>query len=220
MSNENHYPIGRFAERADQNDHYSHYDLLDHAWLYIAIDTRNLEICKIGLTSKIHPRMRVGEGKTYNPYLELFATYELSATTWGCSKKELHDIEGYIHNKRVFGQALKYPSTLRDSEWFPTHPAEAEGQVDWILAKRGFSVQGWTLFDTGMRPNLTEEQSIRINEVHFEALREIKTIFRPYPDEYLCRALDSGMTENQIEGYLDYLDKFHAGDWVTKIYLK
>lgn len=220
MSNEHHFPIGSFAELSEQDDYYSQYPVLDHAWLYIAIDTRNLQICKIGLTSREHPKLRIRAGKTYNPFLELFAIYELSGTTWGCSKQELQDIEGYIHRRGVFGEALKYPGTLRESEWFPIHPEEAEWQIDWILAKRGFSVQGWTLYDTGERPNLDQEQCKRLNQVHFEAMKEIKTIFRPTPDEYLCSALLSGMDERQIEGYLDYLYKFHSGDWITKRYLK
>ncbi|QPQ23106.1 hypothetical protein [Lonsdalea populi] len=68
------------------------YPTLEHAWLYIAIDIRDLSICKIGLTTKKHPQLRLNEGRTYNPFLELYAIYELSATTWGCSQKELNDI--------------------------------------------------------------------------------------------------------------------------------
>lgn len=220
MSNEQHYPIGRFAEYTEQNPYYANFCRLPYAWLYIAIDIRDLTTCKIGLTSKAHPRMRLAEGKTYNPFLELYTIYELSATTWGCSREELQDIESYIHNRHIFGAALRFPESGRDTEWFRTTPDEAEWQIDYILAKRGFSVDQFTLYDTAERVYLTPDQKFRINDIHFEAMKKIKTIFRPDPYTYSERACAAGMNYHEYKSYIEHLEKFHAGDWIHKIYLK
>ncbi|QPQ23105.1 hypothetical protein [Lonsdalea populi] len=76
------------------------------------------------------------------------------------------------------------------------------------------------MYDTGDRTYLNEHQKRRVNGVHFEAMREIKTIFRPNPYFYLSRAQKEGMVFEQIEPYINYLVGFHNGGWLEKIYLK
>lgn len=209
--------LGDYTERASRNSHYSSFPQLPNAWIYIAIDIRDMNLCKIGLTTKPHPRLRIGEGKTYNPFLELFTIYELSACTWGCSQEELNDIESYFHSRATFGGAIKYPSTMRDSEWFFTAPYEAEFQIDWMIAKRGFSVDGWCLYETCERKDRDQK---RLNNINVEGMKRIKTIFRPDPCEYISKAASAGMQPYQYQYYVNYLRKYHNGDWIDKIYLK
>jgi hypothetical protein len=208
---------GKYTEKADLNSYYSQYPKIANAWIYIAIDIRDMNMCKIGLTTKEHPLKRISEGKTYNPFLELFTTYELSACTWGCSQKELNDIENYFHRRATFGGAMKHLRTLRDSEWFFNDPEEAEYQIDWMLAKRGFSVKGWSLIELYIRDDRDQE---RLNYINVDALKEIKNIFRPEPNEYTNRCLAAGLKEYQFKEYIDFLHDFHQGDEIRKIYLK
>lgn len=205
------------TEEETQNEHYSSYPILPNAWIYIAIDIRDLDICKIGLTTKKTPQLRINEGKTYNPFLELFTTYELSKCTWGCSREELRDIEKYFHNRHIFGGAIKYPGTGRTSEWFFTSPSEAEYQIDWMLAKRGFSVEKKPLYEIYER---TDRDLNRLNYIRVEAMKKIKTIYRPLPEDYEYCAENSRMASYQYERYIKFLEKFHNGDWIDKIYLK
>lgn len=129
-----------------QNEHYLNYPPSMFAWIYIAIDIRDMSISKIGFTTKAAPQQRINEGKTYNPYLSLFTVYELSKCSWGTSKQELRDIESYIHRRMIFGSPIKYLYTGGNSERFDISPSDAEFQIDWILAKRGFSVNGQPLY--------------------------------------------------------------------------
>ncbi|HCZ8661477.1 TPA: GIY-YIG nuclease family protein [Citrobacter braakii] len=167
-----------------------------------------MNMCKIGLTTKEDPLKRINEGKTYNPFLELFATYQLSACTWGCSQQELNDIENYFHHRATFGGAIKHVRTQRDSEWFFNDPEEAEHQIDWMLAKRGFSVRGWSLYEIYIREDRDQE---KLNYVNVDALKEIKTIFRPEPYEYKSRALAAGLRDYQFADYFNFLFDFHRG---------
>ena len=208
---------GKYTEKASQNPHYAHYPTIPNAWIYIAIDIRDMNMCKIGLTTKEDPLKRISEGRTYNPFLELFTTYQLSACTWGCSQKELNDIENYFHRRSTFGGAIKHVRTQRDSEWFFNDPEEAEHQIDWMLAKRGFSVRGWYLYEVYTREDRDQE---KLNYINVDALKEIKTIFRPDPYEYQNKALAAGIKDYQFVDYFNFLVDFNRGDEIRKIYLK
>ncbi|MGP2446585.1 hypothetical protein [Pantoea ananatis] len=208
---------GKYTERASINEDYSDFPSIPNAWIYIAIDIRDMNMCKIGLTTKENPFKRISEGKTYNPFLELFTTYQLSACTWGCSQKELNDIEHYFHGRNTFGGAIKHSKTLRDSEWFFNDPEDAEWQIDWMLAKRGFSVRGWHLFEIYDREDRDQQ---RLNNINVDAMKEIKTIYRPQAEDYKNRALLAGFKEYQFASYIKFLSDFHSGDEIRKIYLK
>jgi hypothetical protein len=60
---------GKYTEKASQNPHYAHYPTIPNAWIYIAIDIRDMNMCKIGLTTKEDPLKRISEGRTYNHFL-------------------------------------------------------------------------------------------------------------------------------------------------------
>jgi hypothetical protein len=199
-------------EDAYINPYYASYTVSDYAWLYIATDIRDMNIAKVGLTTKKTPQQRIAEGKTYNPFLALFTTYELSRCTSGTSRKELSDIEGYIHSRSEFGEPIKHLYTGRDSEWFYINPEEAEGQIDWILAKRGFSVDRKTLYSHSIK-------SEKFNSIDVERMKKIKKIYRPYPFEFLQVASVSGIPFRLFQSYYEYLEEFHSRDADNKIYL-
>ena len=197
---------------ATQNSHYSSYPLLSFGWIYIAIDIRHINMVKIGITRQETPEQRVSQGKTYNPFLVLFATYELSKCTYGVSQEELNDIEGYIQCRSFLGGAIKHMRTERDSEWFICHPDEAESQIDWVLAKRGFSVDGKHLYDLYCGED-------RLNGINVEKMKKIKKIYRPLPESFYYQADAAGIPFELFEGYYSYLEDFHSRDVIGKIYL-
>lgn len=199
-------------EEAQFNDYYADCTPALYAWLYIAIDIREMGLTKIGLTTKQTPQQRIAEGKTYNPFLTLFTVYELSKCSKGTSRKELSDIERYIHSRSVFGEPIKHLDTGRDSEWFPIHPEEAEAQVDWILARRGFSVGGKNLYSNAERNQM-------FNGIDVQRMRQIKRIFRPCHRDLHDRADKAGMDFHDYRDYYAFLQEFHARDAEGKIYL-
>ncbi|NIY94677.1 GIY-YIG nuclease family protein [Vibrio diazotrophicus] len=199
-------------EAASPNSHYAMYPPLEYAWLYIAIDIRDMDICKVGLTTRESPHQRVSQGKTYNPFLFLFASYELSKCTYGVSQKELDDIERYIHRRSIFGGAIKHLATGRDSEWFSIHPEEAERQIDWILAKRGFAVDGKVLWSNSQKDE-------KFNFIAVERMKKIKTVYRPEPwemSEMFDRMEAPYTTLNQ---FYRFLREYHDRDADGKIFL-
>ncbi|MBO1405385.1 hypothetical protein BVJ64_18160 [Vibrio cholerae] len=199
-------------DQASENPYYALYPKIPNAWLYIVIDIRDLTMSKIGLTTNEHPMNRISQGKTYNPFLMLFATYELSKCTFGISLKELQDIEGYLHGRSTFGGAIKHLQSGRESEWFYTHPEEAEYQVDIHLAKRGFSVDGKTLYTV-------YEGYQQHGDIVIERMRKIKTIIRPNPEEFYLNAVNCGLQPEQFRPYYDYLLEYHSRDAIAKVYL-
>ncbi|EGQ8195907.1 GIY-YIG nuclease family protein [Vibrio parahaemolyticus] len=199
-------------EAASQNEYYAEFPTLPYAWIYIAIDIRDMRMSKIGLTRQRDPQKRLAQGKTYNPFLTLFAVYNLAETTYGISNKELRDIENYIQSRAVFGDALKHFHTGRHSEWFFLDPDEAEAQVDWMIAKRGFAVDGKYLYTH-------DEKDEKFNGISVERLKKIKTIFRPFPDDFSQVAAEAGMPTYLCKDYLSYLDEFHSRDADGQIYL-
>ncbi|EPN3958437.1 hypothetical protein ACPUEJ_20070 [Vibrio tubiashii] len=199
-------------ESAEENEYYADYPKIENAWLYIAIDIRDMTTAKIGLTTNANPLKRLSQGKTYNPFLMMFTTYELSRCTFGISKEELSDIESYLHGKGTFGGAIRHLSSGRKSEWFHIHPDRAENQVDMLITKRGFSVDGEYLFATGVGYK-------KYGEIMPERMRKIKTIFRPIPKEFINKATSVGIKPDQYKNYVEFLEEFHARDPDGKIYL-
>ncbi|RQQ45686.1 GIY-YIG nuclease family protein [Burkholderia stagnalis] len=199
-------------ELLEINPAYKNYPTKEHGWIYIAIDMRDLRFSKIGLTTKELPSRRIAEGRTYNPFLTLFTTYELARCTFGISQRELSDIEAYIHGRSVFGYPLKHLDSGRDSEWFQIRPDYAEGQVDWILAKRNFSVDHEKLFEYYDGPN-------NRNGVNVRAMRKIKKVYRPAPGDMERLAQSAGYDARLISPYLDYLEKFHAQGHPDQVWL-
>lgn len=59
------------------NPAYERYPTKEYGWIDIAIDMRDLCFSKIGLATEA-PSRRIAEGRTYNPFLTLFTTYELA----------------------------------------------------------------------------------------------------------------------------------------------
>lgn len=190
-------------ERVEPNDYYSAYPSTEHAWIYIAVDIRNMNITKVGLTTKEQPKKRIAEGKAYNPFITLFTTYELSKCTYGVSRQELSDIEKNIHNRSVFGEPIKHLFTRRDSEWFHLDPEEAEYQVDSILAKRGFSVDGKSLY-------ASSECDISFHGIHVPRMRKIKTAFRPDAREFHDMARASEIPYSYYRDYYTFLEEYHS----------
>lgn len=201
------------SEFPTPNPVYADYPLKTHGWIYIAIDMRDLGLSKIGLTTKHNPIFRIAEGRTYNPFLTLFSTYELARCTFGISQQELSDIEGYIHRRgSAFGPPLKHLDSGRDSEWFNIRPDHAESQVDWILAKRGFSVANENLYEL-------YENSNNRNGINIRAMRKIKKINRPFPDSVEYLAATAGYDTRLIRPYLSYLEEFHSPGHADQIWL-
>lgn len=198
-------------EIVTQNDHYAAHPLSPFGWLYIAADVRDMGISKIGLTTKKTPEQRLAEGKTYNPFIVLFATYNLAKSTYGISKVELKAIEGYIH-RRSFADPVLHLYTGRNSEWFYMHPDLAEYEVDRMLVKRGFSVRGKRLFSY-------YEGDHTYEGVYVSRMREIKKIYRPFPDDFEKMAVDSGIPYKYFQEYLDYLTEYHSRSSKDKVYL-
>ncbi|ALN20064.1 hypothetical protein [Ectopseudomonas mendocina] len=198
-------------ELAEINDYYGEYPRSEFAWLYIAVDIRDMEISKIGLTTKKSPEQRLAEGKTYNPFIVLFATYELSKTTNGISRFELGEIEGYIH-RRSFADPVLHLYTGRSSEWFYMHPDLAESEVDRMLAKRGFTVEGKRLYSF-------YEGDHNHNGIYVSRMKRIKKIYRPFPEDFNNMAKDLRLPKKYYQEYLDYLLDYHSRDFKDKSYL-
>jgi hypothetical protein len=142
----------------------------------------------------------------------LFASYELSKCTFGASQKELDDIENYIHGRYIFGPPVKHLHTGKNSEWFFIHPEEAEHQIDWILAKRGFAVDNKTLYTNDIKFK-------KYNGIAVDRMKKIKTIYRPHPHDFESMAEQAGIPFNLYSSYYAYLDDFYKRDDDGKIYL-
>ncbi|MDR6680188.1 GIY-YIG nuclease family protein [Pseudomonas oryzihabitans] len=198
-------------EPAERNDHYSCYPSLESAWLYVVADTRDMQISKIGLTTKATGQKRFREGKTFNPFIVLFATYDLAKTTWGVSIEELQDIEKHIHS-RAFGEPILHISSRGKSEWFYMSPEEAENSIDHILAKRGFSVHERNLYS-----NYDGEHS-RFG-IHIERMKMIKQLHHPNPYEFAQLAIERNYPHRFYVEYLEYLQEYFLRDRKNRPYL-
>lgn len=194
------------------NPAYEQYPTKEYGWIYIAIDMRDLCFSKIGLTTKEAPSRRIAEGRTYNPFLTLFTTYELARCTFGISQRELSDIEAYIHGRSAFGYPLKHLDSGRDSEWFQMRPDHAEEQVDWVLAKRGFSVDHEALYEVYNNSN-------NRNGINVRTMRKIKKVYRPFPADIQHLAQSAGYDVRLIRSYLDYLEEFYSRGHPDQVWL-
>ncbi|MDD2033190.1 GIY-YIG nuclease family protein [Pseudomonas sp. E141] len=190
-------------EPAERSEYYAACPPSPHAWLYIAVDVRDMGIAKIGLTTKRTPEMRIAEGRTYNPFLVLFTTYDLARCTWGTSAKELADIERYIHRRAVFGTPIGHLATGRSSEWFRIHPEQAESIVDAMLAKRGFSVGERYLYSSYDGPDVFDQ--IRVSR-----MREIKTVYRPSLRAVIDDSINAGIPDEYYREYYNFLRAYHS----------
>ena len=199
-------------ELLESNPFYKDFSTIEYGWIYIAVDMRDMSLCKIGLTTKGNPDRRIAEGRTYNPFLTLFTTYELGRRTFGISQKELSDIERYIHHKSIFGGSLKHIGSGRDSEWFQVRADYAEHQVDWILATRGFTVDKEGLFDYYESPN-------NKNGINVRVMRKIKKVIRPRPVDVWALVESAGYSGQRIKPYTDYLNEFHAPGNTNQVWL-
>jgi hypothetical protein len=196
---------------AEPNDYYEAHARSEFAWLYIAVDIRDMGLSKIGLTTKKTPEQRLAEGKTYNPFIVLFATYELSKLTNGISSFELRKIEGYIH-RRSFANPVLHLNTGRNSEWFYMDPESAESEVDRMLAKRGFTVEGKNLYTY-------YDGDHNFNGIYVSRMRQIKKIYRPFPEDFYDMAESLELPRRYYREYLDYLEEYHSKSPTEKVYL-
>lgn len=89
-------------ELLEPNPVYKDCPIKKHGWIYIAVDMRDLSFSKIGLTTEEEPARRVAQGRTYNPFITLFTTYELGRSTFGISQQELNAIEGNLHRRWAY----------------------------------------------------------------------------------------------------------------------
>ena len=192
-------------DKASPNEFYEHEPTINAAWLYIAVDIRDMRMVKVGLTTRDNPQDRILQGRTYNPFITLFAAYDLSKNTFGISKKELSDMEDRMHTRAIFGEPLKHINSGRSSEWFFIDPDEAEFQMDTNLAKRGFSVDGYSLF--------THQAGYeKYNDIAIWRMKQIKSIFKPKPEEFQMLAEHRGIPFEIYKPYYDYLVGFHSGE--------
>lgn len=93
-----------------------------------------------------------------------------------------------------------------------TPPYHAEGQVDWILAKHGFSVDHEDLYEH-------YDTSNNRNGINVRAMRKIKKIYRPYPKYVQCLVQSAGYDPRLIRPYLNYLAEFHTHCHPDQIWL-
>lgn len=195
------------------NPAYANFPKIPFGWIYIAIDMRDLRFSKIGLTTKESPSRRIAEGRTYNPFLVLFTTYDLAKCTFGISREELRDIEGNIQRRgAVFGAPRRHIDSGLDSEWFEISPFDAEPQVDWTLARRGFSVEHEALYA------ISDDDQSR-NDIHIQTMRKIKRIYRPFAPDVRRRVESAGYDAGMVTPYLRYLEHFHSPDHPDQVWL-
>lgn len=167
---------------------YENEQILQHAWIYIAIDIRNLNICKIGLTTKENPYDRIKQGATSNPYYILFNCYDLSKLN--ISLQELCDFEKYLHRK--LGFRIKNVATGNNSEWLEITPFYAEKELEYRIGNS---------FRFGNDSFLDED-----GEVDSNVMNEIKFTFRPDPLDFSCRSF---LNYDDCKEYIDYLMDYH-----------
>lgn len=162
--------------------------LLSHAWLYIAIDIRNLRQCKIGITTRESPITRIREGRTSNPYYLLFTAYNLSEMI--ASRSELENFERHAREK--VGTPVFRVASGNNSEWRYEDPRSAELVIEHLIIN-SFQKNGNILFDEDGLPNPAEFSSIK----------------HPYrPDPFGFSDI-SNLNYNECKEYIDFLMDFH-----------
>ncbi|OIN45957.1 hypothetical protein [Pseudomonas costantinii] len=95
------------------------------AHIYIAIDLKDFNTCKVGLTTSQNPLNRIRAGRTSNPYYVPFVSYNLGQL--GIGKAELKDFERYLHRK--ISDRVPFADGDFESEWLTTSPIYTNAQV-------------------------------------------------------------------------------------------
>ncbi|WP_155279876.1 hypothetical protein [Alteromonas macleodii] len=165
---------------------YQNEPLIPNAWIYIAIDIRDLSICKIGLTTAVSPWQRIQQGTTSNPFYLLFNSYNLSIV--GISKKELQDLERYLHRK--IERRIPIVSSGSVSEWVESHPLQAENWIDSYISN-SFELNGFSLQNEH-------------GEVNYSLFNKVKEVCRPDPS-----SITRAVRYEQCQEYVDYLIWYH-----------
>jgi hypothetical protein len=175
--------------------YYLNYPLIPFAWIYIAIDVRHLDICKVGITQQPEARFRVAGNDTANPFYTLFNSYDMAGI--GISKKELLDFEDYLHRK--IAPRIPMIGTGTSSEWIMMSPFEATKEIEYHIG-RGFSVPGFMNED---------------GDIQYENIHRYRCEYRPNPHfiaEQVC-----GMAND----YVDFLVRWHEENtpaWAPRTY--
>lgn len=160
----------------------------NHAWLYIAVDIRNLTECKIGITTRQNPQIRIREGRTSNPFYLLFTAYNL--TPLNVDASELKKFERHVRKK--VGQPVWRVASGNESEWRYEDPRNAELVIDHHIINT-FTYNGKNLFDEDGMPSNEEFQDIK----------------HPYrPDPFGLWEI-SNLNYDQCREYIDFLMDYH-----------
>ena len=162
--------------------------ILQYAWLYIAIDIRNLEMCKVGITTRETPIQRINEGRTTNPFYLLFNSYDLSK--FKLTRKKLMNFERFVQQR--LGASVSRIVSGSNSEWIRTTPFNAEQEIDYRIAN-DFSSDDELLFDED-------------GEILEEKFKEIKYPYRPDPFNL---SVSSNLNYEECKNYIDYLMDHH-----------
>lgn len=171
-------------------------DYLHNAWLYIAVDIRDLKRCKIGVTTRSDPNLRIDEGRTSNPHYLLFTAYDLSL--FNIDRAELERFERYAH--RHVGQPIFRIGTGSASEWRLEDPREAERIIDHLITKC-FERKGRTLYDEDGAPKPEE-------------FKDFKFPYRPDPFGLSIKSL---LDYEECKEYIDFLMDHHDYPLLPKI---
>jgi len=177
--------------------YYDKYPLIKSAWIYIAIDVRHMNICKVGITQQVEARYRVKGANTANPFYTLFNSYDMAGI--GISKRELLDFEDYLHRK----MALRIPMIGTDgySEWLIMSPFNAAEEIEYRIG-RGFSEPGFMNED---------------GDILYENIRKYRHEHRPNP--HLIAEKVNGMANEYVE-YLLRWHEMNTPGWMPWTYKK
>jgi hypothetical protein len=174
---------------------YDNLPLIQSAWIYIAIDARHLDICKVGITLQAEARHRVTGSNTANPFYTLFNSYDMAGI--GISKKELFDFEDYLHRK--IAPRIPMIGTGGYSEWIMMSPFKAAEEIEYRIG-RGFSV-----------PEFMNEDG----EIQYENVRKYLHEHRPNP--FFIAEQVNGMANEYVEYLLHWYEQNVPG-WAPRNY--
>ncbi|ELR8729983.1 GIY-YIG nuclease family protein [Vibrio harveyi] len=170
------------------NDPYYGLPILTCAWLYIAIDVRDLSICKIGITTRENPIDRLRECRTSNPFYSFFNCYDMARLN--ISMRELLDLERYLLRK--LGVRLNHIGTGNASEWVRISPCFAEKEIDYIICNN-FDFHENSMIDEDGNPDE-------------KYLGEFKYKVRPDPFGLF---INSFVRYEDCQDYYDFLMDYH-----------
>ncbi|MEX0166828.1 GIY-YIG nuclease family protein [Pseudomonas brassicacearum] len=93
-------------------------------WIYIGVDTRQNDIAKIGLTTKL---LGTRASCSQNPFYALLCAFKIKD---GVSPDQIHKIEGAVIALLTKNyQRINHYSSERPSEWFYANPTEMRDLV-------------------------------------------------------------------------------------------